>query len=80
MPGKMPRPSGACPMPRTTRRSARIRVMSAPSKTIEPWATGRSPEIARMVVVLPAPLAPISATTSPSLTVRLIPCSAWIRP
>src|SRR3954462_8940902 len=36
--------------------------------------------MARMVVVLPAPFAPISATISPSPTVRLMPCSAWMRP
>src|SRR5690349_11193444 len=41
---------------------------------------GRSPEIARMVVDLPAPFAPMSATISPWSTVRLIPCRAWIRP
>src|SRR5262245_35328912 len=36
--------------------------------------------MARMVVVLPAPLAPMSATTSPSSTCRLMPCRAWMRP
>src|SRR5690348_18431020 len=36
--------------------------------------------MARMVVVLPAPFAPIRATISPSSTVRLMPCSAWMRP
>src|SRR3954447_14212370 len=80
MPGKMPRPSGDWETPRTTRRSARSRVMSFPSNRIVPRATGRRPEIARMVVVLPAPFAPISATISPSPTVRLMPCNAWIRP
>src|SRR5258705_3072642 len=33
-----------------------------------------------MVVDLPAPLPPMSATTSPSSTCRLIPCKAWMRP
>src|SRR5689334_23231285 len=80
MPGKMPRPSGDCETPRTTRRSARSLVMSSPLKVIVPWATGRSPEIARMVVDFPAPLAPIRATISPSPTVRLMPCRAWMRP
>src|SRR3954447_12000829 len=76
----MPRPSGDWQIPPTTRRSARILVMSWPSKVIVPPATGRSPEMARIVVVLPAPLAPISATISPSATSRLMPCRAWIRP
>jgi len=80
MPGKMPRPSGAWHSPRRTRRSARSLVMSSPANLILPEATGRMPEIARMVVDLPAPFAPISATISPSSTVRLMPCSAWIRP
>src|ERR1700754_1835663 len=80
MPGKMPRPSGDWETPRITRRSARIFVMSVPSKTILPWATGRRPEMARIVVDLPAPFAPINATISPSPTVRLMPCKASIRP
>src|SRR3954451_19170524 len=80
MPGNTPRPSGDCDTPRTTRRSARNLVMSCPSNRIEPWATGRSPEIARIVVDLPAPFAPIRATISPSPTVRLMPCRAWMRP
>ena len=33
-----------------------------------------------MVEVLPAPLAPISETTSPSSTCTLMPCSASILP
>src|SRR6266511_2439926 len=80
MPGKMPRPSGAWLMPRTTRRSARSFVMSSPAKRMRPDATGRMPEIARIVVDLPAPFAPIRATTSPSSTWRLMPCRARIRP
>src|SRR5262249_40933873 len=80
MPGKMPRPSGDCETPRITRRSARSRVMSSPLNRMAPEAIGRSPEIARMVVDLPAPLAPINATISPSPTSRLMPCSAWMRP
>src|SRR5690349_4404800 len=80
MPGKTPRPSGDCEMPRITRRSARSLVMSSPLKRMRPAATGRRPEIARMTVVLPAPFAPMSATTSPSPTVRLTPCRAWMRP
>src|SRR6478735_10795753 len=80
MPGKTPRPSGACTMPASTRRWAFILVMSLPSNQIEPVVSGRIPEIARMVVVLPAPLAPIRVTSSPSSTDNEMPCSASIRP
>jgi len=41
-----------------------------------PALAGVSPEIARSVVVLPAPLAPISVTISPSSTWRLTPRNA----
>ena len=80
MPGKMPRPSGVRHSPRLTRWSARSLVMSSPLKMIVPGEMPRTPEIARMVEVLPAPLAPIRATTSPSATSRVMPCSASILP
>ena len=67
-------------MPAITRRWAFILVMSWPSKMIDPRVSGRIPEIARMVVVLPAPLAPIRVTSSPSSTDSEMPCSASIRP
>ena len=41
---------------------------------------GESPEIERSVVDLPAPLEPISVTTSPSSTLNEIPLSASIDP
>ena len=44
--------------------------MSLPSKMIVPARTVRSPEIVFIVVVLPAPLAPIRVTISPSSTVK----------
>ena len=80
MPGKTPRPSGAWIRPSATRRCALTRVMSRPSNHTEPDVSGRSPEIARIVVVLPAPFAPSSVTSSPSCTTNETPCSAWIRP
>src|SRR6476469_8781170 len=80
IPGKTPRPSGAWTMPAITRRWAFILVMSWPSKTMDPLVSGRIPEIARIVVVLPAPLAPSSVTSSPSSTDSEMPCSASIRP
>ena len=67
MPGKMPRPSGACPMPATTRLCPGIRLMSVPSNVIVPAESGRRPEIVLRVVVLPAPLAPMRATISPAV-------------
>src|SRR5436190_722489 len=42
--------------------------MSCPSKRISPRSEGKLPEIWLMSVVLPAPLGPISAWTSPLLT------------
>ncbi len=44
------------------------RVMSSPRKVMRPEAGVSTPEIARNVVVLPAPLAPISVTSSPWFT------------
>jgi hypothetical protein len=60
--------------------SARSFVTSSPSKTTLPEARPRTPDRARMVEVLPAPLAPISETTSPSATSTLMLWSAWILP
>jgi hypothetical protein len=54
--------------------------MSAPSKRTQPEATGCTPDIARSSVVLPAPLAPTSATSSPAFTPRSTPFSAGMRP
>ena len=47
---------------------AEARVMSSPSKAMRPAAGRRMPEIAFKVVVLPAPLAPMRVTSSPSRT------------
>jgi len=76
----MPRPSGAWQMPISTRRCAGTLRTSSPWKRICPELTGRIPEIVRSVVVLPAPLLPISVTTSPSSTVKEMPLSASILP
>src|SRR3981189_2568052 len=65
MPGKMPRPSGACPMPTTTLRCPGIRLMSLPSKLIRPAVSGRSPEMVFSVVVLPAPWVGANLTRPP---------------
>ncbi len=63
-------------IPAATRRSARSLDTSAPSNLIDPELSALSPETARSSVVLPAPLAPIMACTSPAVTLRLTPCSA----
>ena len=54
--------------------------MSRPSKRMLPWRGRLSPLIARSVVDLPAPLAPISVTISPAPTRSEMPLSAWIAP
>ena len=53
---------------------------SVPSSKMEPEAAGSRPEMAWRVVVLPAPLAPIRDTSSPSATVREMPFRAWMAP
>jgi hypothetical protein len=63
----MPRAT-ICAEPRPSSRS--------PSSSMRPARTGRSPLIARRVVVLPAPLAPISATASPWRTSSETPAIA----
>ena len=67
-------------MPRTGRSCDGMCVMSLPSKTTEPARTGRSPETVFIVVVLPAPLAPMRVTISPSSTVKLMSRMASMRP
>src|SRR4030095_8993295 len=37
-------------------------------------------EIARRVVVFPAPLAPSTGVITPSSLAKLTPCGAWVRP
>ena len=54
--------------------------MSSPSKRMLPPLDRSMRETARRVVVLPAPLAPMSATTSPAGTASETPRSAWMAP
>src|SRR5438093_407611 len=56
------------------------RVMSSPRSLIVPVFLRRTPMMERRVVVLPAPLRPISATHSPSFTVSETPYSACAWP
>src|SRR6516225_11666266 len=53
---------------------------SLPSSVMEPLRLATSPMIARMVVVLPAPLRPSSVTTSPASTWKVMPCRMWLSP
>ena len=61
----MPRPSGVSAMPRRTMSSALTCTMSSPSNSMAPADGFTRPAIVSSVVLLPAPLAPSSVTTSP---------------
>jgi hypothetical protein len=54
--------------------------MSSPSKRIRPAAARGVPQMVISSVDLPAPLAPMRVTISPSPTSRSTPRSAWIGP
>src|SRR3954471_12732442 len=54
--------------------------MSRPVNLTLPVRCGTSPMIARSVVVLPAPLRPMTQTASPAATVSDTPCRMWLRP
>ena len=79
-PGKMRRPSGTWARPRLTRLSAELLASGSPSKRIAPDLGRCRPEMVLSKVVLPAPLAPSNATTSPWPTSSEMPCSASIAP
>src|SRR5262245_20688188 len=77
---KMRRPSGTWVTPRRTMACEAMPTSELPSKTTSPSRGARSPEMARSVVVLPAPLLPSRATTSPSPTRKVTPFKARISP
>ena len=77
---KTRRPSGTCAMPILTMRCGDVPSMRSPQNEISPDAARLSPEIVLSSVVLPAPLAPMSATTSPSSTVSDTRSSACADP
>jgi hypothetical protein len=54
--------------------------ISFPWKLMLPLLGRSNPEMVRSVVVLPAPLVPMSVTTWPSSTEKLIPLTASILP
>src|SRR3984957_3313521 len=67
-------------MPAPTMAAGGIPVMSRPSKRIRPDWAASSPMIAFSMVLLPAPLLPTSATTSPGSTSRLTSSTARTGP
>ncbi|MNT19594.1 hypothetical protein D3C72_1548590 [compost metagenome] len=78
--GKMPRPSGTSASPSRIRSWPLIAACALPSKVMLPALGFSNPAKVFRVVVLPAPFAPISATISPSPTVRSMPLMAWMAP
>ncbi len=72
----MPRPSGECAKPSRTSSWGGRPSIDLPSKRIAPPVGFRSPEIARRVVVLPAPLPPMSVTICPASTLSVTPLRA----
>ena len=68
MRGKMCRPSGDCAMPSRTMRSVGSVLIAWPLKLTVPRRGRTVPRMVLSVVVLPAPLAPISVTISPRCT------------
>ncbi len=71
---KSARSWATCTRPERTRRCAGRPCTSSPSKRIRPPRGADQPAIARSVVVLPAPLAPMRETISPRSTCSVRPC------
>src|SRR5579859_3387138 len=77
---KIPRSSGQNAMPERAILSEAARMISLPSKRIDPVRLPIMPMTDFSVVVLPAPLRPSSVTTSPGFTSKLMPCRMWDSP
>ncbi len=75
----VPRPCGTCAMPAAAICSGRRPMIECPAKFAAP-VPSIIPEMARSVVVLPAPFAPRMTTTSPTSTEKSIPCSTRTAP
>src|SRR5712692_5672981 len=80
MDGNSWRPSGTCAMPSATISAGERPLSRRPSSSMVPLRTGRSPEMARSVVVLPAPFEPTRATASPRRTSRETALTAVMSP
>ena len=76
----MPRPSGTCTSPSRTSWWGGTPVISLPAKEIAPLRGRTMPEMARRVVLLPAPLLPMRVTISPGSTESETPFRAWMAP
>jgi hypothetical protein len=59
--------------------SVAFRSMRSPAKRMTPVVRTMA-EMARSVVVLPAPLAPSTVVMPPGSMENVTPCSAWVRP
>ena len=80
MVAKTRRPSGECASPSLAMVKDSMPSVRWPFKLISPAVGLIMPEIARMVVVLPAPLEPISVTTLPLGTSIEMPCRTCTLP
>src|SRR2546425_7265930 len=78
--GRMRRSSGTQATPRRAISCVPSRVMSSPPRRTRPRRGRALPLLERSVVVLPAPLRPISVTTSPWPTVSETPWRMWASP
>ena len=76
----MRRPSGTTAMSLRMMRAVLRVLICSPSNQMLPLLGLGSPHSVISKVVLPAPLAPIRVTISPSFTSTLTSCSAWILP
>ena len=78
--GNSPLPSGTSAMPRAATACAGSPPIGAPSNTIASGRERNTPAMLLSSVLLPAPLAPITATASPGATCIDTPNSAWKSP
>ena len=78
--GKISRPCGTMAMPWRARSTVGSRVMSLPSKVIEPALTACWPTMARSRLVLPTPLRPSTQVTLPASALSEMPRSACAAP
>ena len=80
MRAKTCRPSGTWARPSSIILLGAVLRRSVPSSIMEPLSAGTRPLIVCRVVVLPAPLAPMRETSSPSLTSSEMPFMARTAP